>query len=153
MMTRPFSRADYLAIKTATRRSCEDASPLHQIAEYTRCDQAQLSRYGNAERSEFIPLDIAMDLDTLSGGDRILRAWAKLRGYELIRDEKGIAVEDMRHHAASILKETGEAIQAMGDVVGRSTPAAAAVCERELEDASDAIELAQADCRRIRAVL
>lgn len=151
-MTRPFSRADYLAIKTATRRSCEDAAPLHQIAEYTRCDQAQLSRYGNAERPEFIPLDIAMDLDTLSGGDRILRAWAHLRGYELVRDERGIAVEDMRQHASSILKEAGEAIHAMGAVVGKATPNSAAACERELEDLADVIDLAKADCRRIRAV-
>ncbi|MDB5620544.1 hypothetical protein [Tardiphaga sp.] len=154
MNGRPYTRADYLAIKSATRRSCEDAGPLHEIAANTRADTAALSRYGNAERPEFIPIDVAMDLDALSGGDRILRAWAEMRGYDLVREEKGIAVEDARHHVSAVLKETGEAIIAMGDVVGPKapTPLAAARAERELDDVIDAAERARADMRRIRAV-
>src|SRR4051812_37079712 len=102
MTARPYTRADYLAVKSATRRACDDAGPLNSIAVHTRCDAARLSRYGNADGPEFIPLDIAMDLDALSGGDRILRAWAELRGYDLVRDEKGVAVEDARHHVSTL---------------------------------------------------
>lgn len=152
MTGRPYTRADYLAIKSATRRACEDAGPLHEIAANTRCDPAQLSRYGNPERSEFIPLDIAMDLDALSGGDRILRIWAELRGYELVRDERGVRIEDARHHVSSVLKETGEAVSAIGDVITPkgATPIAAARAERELTDVIDAAERARADMRRIQ---
>ena len=151
MTGRPYTRADYLAIKSATRRACEDAGPLHDIAANTRCDPAQLSRYGNPERPEFIPLDIAMDLDALSGGDRILRAWAELRGYGLVREERGVAIENPLQHAGCIGKEAGEALVAISDVVRKPTPLNAARAERELQDLRDVTDLAEADMRRIRA--
>jgi hypothetical protein len=152
MTGRPFTRADYLAVKFAFRMACEDIGPLHVISSHTRVDPAMLSRYCSADRPEFPPIDVMMDVDALSGGDRCLHALAKMRSYDLVRDEKGVAVEDMRHHASNILKEAGEAIHAMGSVVGKPTPSAAAACERELAELADVIDLAQADCRRIRAV-
>jgi hypothetical protein len=154
MNGRPYRREDYLAIKSATRRACEDAGSLKEIARNTRCDDTALSRYGNPERSEFIPLDIAMDLDALSGGDRILRAWAERRGYELVRDEKGVAVEDMTRHIGAVGIESGELISEMCNAVsdGKVTPREAEAIERRAEDVKDNISLLQDDCRRIRAV-
>lgn len=151
MNGRPFTRADYLAIKSATRRACEDAGPLHQIADSTRADPASLSRYGNADRPEFIPIDVAMDVDALSGGDRILRAWAEARGYALVREDKGVATESPMHDAAAILREAGEAVSALADVVKRPTPVTAAKAERELADLGDVVDLAEANARRIQA--
>lgn len=153
MTGRPYTRADYLAIKSATRRACEDAGPLHEIAANTRADTAALSRYGNPERGEFIPLDIAMDLDALSGGDRMLRAWAELRGYELVRDEKGIATEDMTRHIGSVGMEAGELISEMCQAAadGKITPREAEAVERRAEDVIDNVRLLQADMRRVRA--
>jgi hypothetical protein len=154
MNGRPYSRADYLAIKSATRRACEDAGPLHEIAACTRSDPSQLSRYGNPEKSEFIPLDVAMDLDALSGGDRLLRAWAELRGYELLRDERGVKVEDMTRHIGAVGIESGELISEMCNAVadGKVTNREAEAIESRAEDVKDNITLLQADCRRIRAV-
>jgi hypothetical protein len=154
MTGRPYTRADYLAIKSATRRACEDAGPLHEIAANTRADTAQLSRYGNAERSEFIPLDIAMDLDALSGGDRILRAWAELRGYELMRDEKGVAIEDMTRHIGAVGVEAGELISEMCNAIAdsRVTPREAEAIERRADDVIDNVTLLKGDMRRVRAV-
>lgn len=151
MTGRPYTRADYLAIKSATRRACDDAGPLHEIAACTRADKSQLSRYGNPDQPEFIPLDIAMDLDALSGGDRVLRAWAELRGYELIREEKGVAVENPVQHAGCIGKEAGEVLVAISEVMRKPTPTNAAKAERELQDLKDVTDLAEADMRRIRA--
>lgn len=154
MNGRPYNRADYLGIKSATRRACEDAGPLHEIAACTRSDPSQLSRYGNPEKSEFIPLDVAMDLDALSGGDRILRAWAELRGFELVRDEKGVAVEEMARHIGAVGVETGELISEMCNAIsdGNVTPREAEAVERRASDVEDNIALLRADCRRIRAV-
>lgn len=154
MNGRPYTRADYLAIKSATRRGCEDAGPLHSIAENTRCDAARLSRYGNAESPEFIPLDVAMDLDALSGGDRILRAWAELRGYELVREEKGVAVENMFRHIGDVGKVSGELHSEMCSAIadGTVTPLEAARVERASSNLDDANERLAADMRRIRAV-
>lgn len=153
MTARPYTRADYLAIKSATRRACEDAGPLHEIAACTRADKSQLSRYGNPDQPEFIPLDIAMDLDALSGGDRILRAWAELRGYELIREERGVKIEDMNRHIGAVGVETGELISEMCNAVAdnKVTPREAEAIERRAEDVKDNITLLQSDCRRIRA--
>lgn len=153
MNGRPFTRADYLAIKSATRRACEDAGPLHQIADSTRADPAALSRYGNADRPEFIPIDIAMDLDALSGGDRILRAWAELRGYELIRDEKGVAIEDTLRHVGEVGRAAGQLHSTMCEAVadGKVTPLEAARIERAASVLDDANENLSADMRRIQA--
>lgn len=150
---RPFRREDYLAMKSAVRRACEDAGPLHTIAEHTRVDPARLSLYGNPARPEFIPLDVAMDLDALSGGDRILRAWAEARGYELHREERGVAVEDMHRHVGAVGKETGELISTMCTAVadGRVTPHEAAHIEDEADQAIDNIRLLKEDMRRLRA--
>lgn len=151
MTGRPYTRADYLAIKSAFRRACEDAGPLATIAEFTRVDPALLSRYGNPDRPEFPPVDVMMDVDALSGGDRCLRALAEVRGYELIREERGVAVEDPIQHAGTIGKEFGEAIVALSDVIRKPTPANATRAGRELQDLRDVTELAEADMRRIQA--
>lgn len=151
---RPFTRADYLAIKSATRRACEDAGPLHQIADSTRADPAALSRYGNPERPEFIPLDIAMDLDALSGGDRILKAWAELRGFDLVKNERGVAVECTFRHIANVGRAAGDLQGTMCEAVsdGKVTPLEAARIERAATNLDDATDLLAADMRRIQAV-
>lgn len=151
MTARPYTRADYLAIKSAFRRACEDAGPLATIAEYTRVDPALLSRYGNPDRPEFPPVDVMMDVDALSGGDRCLRALAEIRGYELVREERGVAIENPIQHAGCVGKEAGEALVAISEVVRKPTPLNAARAERELQDLKDVTDLAEADMRRIRA--
>ena len=151
--SRPFSRADYLAIKSATRRTYEDAGKLQAVADCTRVDITLLSRYGNPERAEFIPLDVAMDADALGGGDRLLRTWAELRGYKLVRDERGVKVEDMNRHIGAVGVGSGELISEMCNALADNTisPREAEAIERRAENVKDNIDLLQADCRRIRA--
>lgn len=153
MTARPYTRADYLALKSATRRAYEDIGTLQGISAQTRISKTLLSNYGNADRPEFIPLDIAMDVDALSGGDRILRAWAELRGFALVRDEKGIAIEDMNRHIGAVGVDTGELISEMCNALADSTvtPREAEAIERRAEDLKDNVTLLQNDCRRIRA--
>lgn len=153
MTGRPYTRADYLAIKSATRRACEDAGPLHEIATCTRADPSRLSRYGNPEEVEFIPLDVAMDLDALSGGDRILRAWAELRGYELVRDDRGVKVEDTLRHIGNVGRASGNLHATMCEAAadGKVTPIEAKRIERAATDLDDANEMLSADMRRIQA--
>lgn len=153
MTGRPYTRADYLALKSAFRRACEDAGPLSSIAEYTRVDPALLSRYGNPDRPEFPPVDVMMDVDALSGGDRCLRAWADLRGCELVREERGVQTEDITRHIGAVGIESGELISEMCNAAadGKVTPREAEAIERRAEDVKDNITLLQGDCRRIRA--
>jgi DNA-binding transcriptional regulator YdaS (Cro superfamily) len=153
MTGRPYTRAQYLSIKFAFRRACEDIGSLQVIAEHTRVDPSRLSQYCNAERPEFPPTDVMMDVDALSGGQRCLRALAEINGFALVRDEKGIAVEDMARHVGSVGKESGELISEMCTAIadGKVTPNEASRIETAAEDVKDNIVRLQDDCRRIRA--
>lgn len=153
MNSRPYRKEDYLALKAATRRATEDAGRLADIAERTRIDASRISNAGNPNAAEFLPIDVAMDLDALAGDDRILRAWAEMRGYELHKIERGVAVESMSRHIGAVGKESGELISEMCEAVadGKVTPAEALRIEQAAEDVRDNVLRLQADCRRIRA--
>lgn len=153
MNDRPYRNSDYLALKAATRRATTEAGTLADVAKRTRLDASRISKCGNPNESEFLPIDVAMDLDALAGDDRILRAWAELRGFTLIKDEANIAVEDMARHIGAVGKESGELISEMCEAVadGKVTPAEALRIEEAAEDVRDNVTRLQADCRKIRA--
>jgi hypothetical protein len=151
---RPYRSYDYLALKAATRRATAEAGTLADVAKRTRLDASRLSKCGNPNEHEFLPIDVAMDLDALAGDDRILRAWAELRGYDLHRHEiNNVAVEGMARHIGAVGKESGELISEMCEAVadGKVTPAEALRIEEAAEDVRDNIVRLQGDCRRIRA--
>ncbi len=153
MNNRPYRNEDYLALKAATRRATQEAGTLAHVAERTRLDASRISKCGNPNEHEFLPIDVAMDLDALAGDDRILRAWAEMRGYDLRKIERGVAVEDMARHVGAVGKESGELISEMCIAVadGKVTPAEALRIEEAAEDVRDNVTRLQADCRRIRA--
>lgn len=151
--SRPYRNEDYLAIKAATRRATKEAGKLADVADRTRIDASRISKAGNPNEAEFLPIDVAMDLDALAGDDRILRAWAEMRGYDLHKIERGVAVENMARHIGAVGKESGELISEMCEAVadGKVTPAEALRIEEAAEDVRDNVTRLQADCRRIRA--
>lgn len=153
MSVRPYKREHYLAIKSAFHRACEDCGSLASIAEYTRVDPALLSRYGNPERPEFPPVDVMMDVDALSGGDRCLRALAEIRGYTIERDERGIQIEDINRHIGAVGRESGALISEMCNAISdqKISPNEAKKIEREADDVIDRVRLLKDDMRRIRA--
>lgn len=153
MNSRPYRNEDYLALKAATRRATKEAGKLSDLAERTRIDASRISKCGNPNEHEFLPIDVAMDLDALAGDDRILRAWAELRGFNLIKDENNVHVEDMARHIGAVGKESGELISEMCEAVadGKVTPVEALRIEEAAEDVRDNITRLQGDCRRIRA--
>lgn len=153
MNERPYRASDYLALKAATRRATLEAGTLADIAKNTRLDAARLSRCGNPSESEFLPIDVAMDLDALAGDDRILRAWAELRGYDLVKDERGVRVESMARRVGAVGKESGELLSEMCGAIadGKVTPLEAERIESAAEDVKDNVVRLQEDCRRIRA--
>lgn len=154
MIARPFKREDYSAIKSATRRALEDAAPLAGIAERTRVDGGRLSRYSNPDHPEFIPVDVAMDLDRLSGANRILRAWAELCGFDLVAREPSAEQERcLLQHIGDLGRATGDLHATMCDAVsdGRVTPREASLIERKSGAVDDANDAVVRDMRAIRA--
>jgi hypothetical protein len=150
---RPYRQQDYLALKAATRRATAEGGTLAEVAKHTRTHASQLSKYGNPNEQDFAPIDVAMDLDALAGDDRILRAWAEMRGYELVKDEKGVAVESMAQHVGSVGRESGELISEMCGAIadGKVTPNEATRIQNAAEDVKDNVLRLQDDCRRIIA--
>nr|WP_299805879.1 phage regulatory CII family protein [Tardiphaga sp.] len=130
-----------------------EAGTLADLARRTRIDASRISKAGNPNESEFLPIDVAMDLDALAGDDRILRAWAELRGFDLVKDERGVAVESMARHVGSVGKESGELISEMCSAIAdcKVTPAEATRIEAAAEDVKDNVLRLQDDCRRIRS--
>lgn len=150
---RPFTRADYLALKAATRRAIESAGTLTELATYTRVDPAQLSRYGNPEHQSFAPLDVAMDLDRLAGAPIILRAWAERLGYELAPHESAAhEPEALAEHIPDIAGETADVVRALADTADQgASPAQARIIDREAGEAIEKLTALREDARRVIA--
>ena len=63
---KPFTDAQF-AFKAAARRAVQMAGGCNAAALVTRADAARLSRYGNLDTPEFVPVDVAFDLDKAAG--------------------------------------------------------------------------------------
>lgn len=150
---RTYRTDQYLALKSAFRRACEDCGSLSEIAGYTRVSPSLLSVYGNPDRTEFPPIDVCLDVDAISGGDRLLRAWAELRGYKIERDERGVHVENINRHIGEVGKESGHLIAEMCDAISdnKITPVEARKIEHEADDVIDRVRVLKDDMRRVQA--
>ncbi|TXH85516.1 MAG: hypothetical protein E6Q77_00380 [Rhizobium sp.] len=118
------SDAQY-AFKAAVRRAVKIAGGPNAAAESVRVDAARLSRYGNNDAPEFAPIDVCQELDAAAGDDVILRAWADLKGFDLIpRNIDAKVAGDLTAAAGAAALESGEliskAIEAAAD--GDITP-------------------------------
>jgi hypothetical protein len=153
MTDRPFTRADYLALKAATRYALESAGTLAEVAARTRVDPAQLSRYGNPENSQFVPLDVAMDLDHLAGAPVILRAYAERMGFELVPHEARVEKPaGLAEQIARVGGEAGDVLRVLADTYQEGvTPARARVIDEQASEAIDALNDVREDARQVIA--
>lgn len=139
--TRPYQAADYAMLKSATQKAAKLAGPLAEICQHTRLDAGTISRAGNMAESNYLPLDVAVDLDKLAGDDVILRAMARLRGYELVPIKKAHEAIDLVRDAGAAAKETGEMVKAIADAArdGRYTPREAREIDNDAAEAEGVI--------------
>ena len=133
---RPFSAADYSQLKSATKRATEAAGPLVEIARRTRIDAATISRAGNHNESNYIPIDVAIDMDRMSGDAVILRTMARALGYRLVPVDAPEFSADLRLKAGHVARESGELIaktlEALSD--GELSPREAMEIDHEAAD-------------------
>lgn len=71
------------ALKTAVKQTVADLGGLDAAASCTRVGRSQIFDYGSIGTDKFIPIDVALDLELISGNPRITRALAEAQGYEL----------------------------------------------------------------------
>lgn len=113
-----------IAFKAAFRRGVTLAGGPVAAARSTRVCASLLSNYGNPERPEFPPIDICFDIDAASGSSIILRAWADLTGFDLVkRDEVADQIRrDVTSLAGDIAKDSGTVVSDALDAVRSGKP-------------------------------
>lgn len=127
-------RADYLALKIAVGEAVALAGGARRAADETRADAPRLSRYASPHEPLHAPLDVALDLDTLSGEFPILHALADLCGFDLMkRGTEAVPADRYTHHLGAVAHDSGDLIAAVADAAtdGRVTPAEAARIDQE----------------------
>lgn len=117
---RQLPRADYLALKAATRALVETAGGARSAASRVRdgIDAARLSRYGSPHEPLFMPLDIIADLEAETGEPAIARALAELAGCDLVRRATAAPRGQIAQNFAAIAAEAGDVFKVTGAALG-----------------------------------
>ncbi|MFT8591267.1 MAG: hypothetical protein ABF746_08615 [Acetobacter orientalis] len=85
-----FSQRFLPAIKTATMQALSVIGwDLQSVANSTRVEKTQLHAYKDRNKPSVVPLDVAIDLDTLAQRPILLEAFAHALGYEIIPSDIG----------------------------------------------------------------
>lgn len=150
MSARIFTSPDYAAIKNAVRRALRQAGGgLRELAGMTRLSAAQLSRFGDLNSDQWVPLDVALDLDSLAGEPVITRALAELLGYDLVPARAVVAQGRLMEHLAGLARESGDVLSGISDALadGQLTPNELAKIECDLADLDAQVQAARATVR------
>lgn len=150
MSARIFTAPDYAAIKNAVRRALRQAGGgLRELAGMTRLSAAQLSRFGDLNSDQWVPLDVALDLDSLAGEPVITRALAELLGYDLVPSTAVVAQGRLMEHLAGLAQESGDVMASISMALadGKLTPNELALIEANLADLDAQVQAARATVR------
>lgn len=108
-----------VALKAATKLAVTMAGGPNAAAPFVRVAASHLSQYGNERETSHIPLDVALDLDSRNSDPVILRAYAGLLGYDIVKREAE------KSEAQKIIAQAGEVAQQSGELVSETIKAAA----------------------------
>ncbi|MGA0561719.1 phage regulatory CII family protein [Ancylobacter sp. VNQ12] len=151
MTGRIFTAADYASLKNAVRRACQQAGGgLRGLASQTRLSPAQLSRFGDINSDQSIPLDVALDLDSLAGEPIIASALSERLGFDLVPQTQAVVAHaTMPQHLSGLARESGEAISHIAAALADNqlTPNELIAIERELGDVDAQVQSARATVR------
>ncbi|NSL92933.1 MULTISPECIES: hypothetical protein [Acetobacter] len=98
------------SLKTATRNAVSRCGGADYAKDCTRVGKSQLSEYGLRQSPQFVPVDVAVDLDMDAQAPFILGAMANAEGYRLVPMHfgKGHIPRDLK----SFAEKTSEVLQA-----------------------------------------
>lgn len=105
----------------------------------TRVKQGALSKYGsNSFPEHFIPLDVALELDRLSGSPVLIGACARMLGYRLVPAGSSADDDLSLADAQSVAKETGDVVNLLLTLLTKGKPLDAADRRAVLKEVSEA---------------
>ena len=93
------------ALKTACRAAVHVCGPAKQITAMSRISESRISVCINRETEDFLPLDVAIEIDRLAGAPLIVEAMARLLGYRLVPDDADAAKPGFTHKDLLTLQE------------------------------------------------
>jgi len=122
---RVLNRSAYLGLKSATRQLVASLGGQDAAQEITRVGQKQISRYCAVDEEhleQFIPIDIVADL-TIEGKDAsVLRALARLAGYEVVQlPQMPQGFAELQLAMGKTSKEVGEVFTRIGESLADGT--------------------------------
>lgn len=140
-MPRNTSAHERAALKTATRHSLKRAVA-SKFSLVTRVQPPALSDYASMAASEFMPIDIVLDLEhefPEGTPSPLLSTLAELAGFKLVPIEGGEDGASVNHDdVGRLIKEGGEAKAATLRAVGATDLNTVRAARRESDEARDA---------------
>lgn len=140
---RSHSRADYLALKAATRRLVERVGGVDAAAAVTRVGRSQLSVYGVPDSDQYAPIDIVADLEAEAAAPLVTQALAAAQHLALgpMNAAASAAPVSLLTHVAQLTKELGDVARVAADADADGNLSAAELASL-ITETSDLIEAA-----------
>lgn len=141
--------ADLYALKAAVRHALTLAGGGDRFALVTRVNGPALSKYADACGDQFMPLDVAVDLDRDIGAQVVAEALAAAHGYRLTPADPATNGAPNLADVAKIMRESCDVADALTAALadGRIGPAEARAIDREIEEAIAVLRGLQARVR------
>lgn len=135
-VSRPFSPADYNAIKTAFKLLLLRLGGVEAAASCTSVKKSLLADYGSVASERFARCDVIMDLERVAGEPIVTAALARAQGCALVMTEPVRARSEMAVLLARIGQDAGELFATAALALGHKKPTAKerATMLRELDD-------------------
>lgn len=134
--------SDLSLLKAATRAAIRAAGPIATVSCDTRLDGGTLSRAGNVNETNFLPIDDAVRIDAMTGDCRIIRAMARLLGYRLVPVGTENGPSSLINDASEMARESGELVADAleADADGKITATEARLVDDQAADVEDCVQ-------------
>ncbi len=113
---RPKSEGDYLVLKQTSRSLIKACGGLEAASLVTRVGHSELARYCDLEEKLFMPIDVAADLEAVSGNALVSQSLAHMLGFALVQLSPQGAAQPGRHWTALLAHLGAETAAALRQI-------------------------------------
>lgn len=150
MENRLLLASDVSRLKAVTRRALNHAGTAVEFQHKTRVNNASLSRYGNPDQPEMMPIDIVFEVEREIGHPWVTETLAEMHGYELVAsnarrilpDDQASLIELMPKLAKEQSELMNRVVIALGD--NHVSENECRAIEQELDDVADLLRQCRA---------
>lgn len=139
---RQSTAAERYDLKAATERCLTRAGGGNNFQYHTRVATTQLHRYGARDEKDFVPLDVALEMDRQAGTPIIIGAAARLLGYTLEPVTAGKGTQCLSEAISAAIRECSDVYAKVIDATAddRITPAERRDIHTEIDEAVESLQ-------------